>query len=85
MSDQELKQLEEQEEQEQAVEGSVEVEQKTPKSSGDIIFQLKDEAGNPFDILTLKANGDILVRGNLADNDKEVVDAFKEFVYSLKK
>ena len=31
-------------------------------------------------ILELKANGDILVKGKLIENDKQVVDALREFL-----
>ncbi len=31
-------------------------------------------------IITLKDNGDILIKGKLAENDKEVVDAMREFL-----
>jgi hypothetical protein len=31
-------------------------------------------------ILELKENGDILVKGNLIENDKKVVDAMREFL-----
>ena len=34
--------------------------------------------------IKLRENGDILINGRLADNDKEIVDAFKEFVLSTK-
>lgn len=39
---------------------------------------------NKEPILGLKENGDILVRGKLVANDKEVVDALREFVTSKK-
>ena len=32
------------------------------------------------EMLKLCANGDILVKGKLIENDKEVVDAFREFL-----
>ena len=31
-------------------------------------------------IITLKDNGDILIKGKLVENDKEVVDAMREFL-----
>ena len=34
------------------------------------------------EILKLCENGDIFVKGRLAENDKEVVDALKEFLKS---
>lgn len=34
---------------------------------------------NNSDILVFKPNGDIYVRGELSDNNKEVVNAVKEF------
>lgn len=35
-------------------------------------------------ILVLKGNGDIFVKGKLIENDKEVVDALREFVKKIK-
>jgi hypothetical protein len=43
------------------------------------VFQVK---GNE-EILKLCENGDIFVKGKLAENDKEVVDALREFLNSL--
>jgi hypothetical protein len=36
--------------------------------------------GESTPIIELKANGDIYVKGNLIENDKEVVDAMREFL-----
>ena len=36
-------------------------------------------------ILVLKGNGDIFVKGNLIENDKEVVDALRDFVKQIRK
>ncbi|MBK5474328.1 hypothetical protein JFU54_28505 [Bacillus sp. TH19] len=44
-------------------------------SHGDIIFN----AGGK-EIITLKSNGDIFVKGELVENNKEVVDGLKEFL-----
>lgn len=38
------------------------------------------EPQNTTPILELKANGDILVKGKLIENDIEVVDALREFI-----
>ena len=42
----------------------------------DIIFYVNDNK----EILKLCPNGDIFVKGKLAENDKEVVDAMREFL-----
>ena len=44
------------------------------------IFFMQDKGTN--EILKLCENGDIFVKGRLAENDKEVVDALKEFLKS---
>lgn len=36
--------------------------------------------GNGLEIIRLCANGDIYVKGNLVENDKEVVQGFREFI-----
>jgi len=41
-----------------------------------IIFNVS----NCDEILKLEANGDILVKGKLIENDKQVVDALREFI-----
>lgn len=46
--------------------------------SQDIIFMGKDD----LEILRLKENGDILVKGKLIENDSEVVDGLREFLSS---
>lgn len=52
------------------------------KPKADIVFRFT----NPdFEILRMCANGNILVKGKLAANDLEVVDAFREFVVEIKK
>ena len=43
-----------------------------------IKFDLGKNENEP--IILLKDNGDIYVRGKLAENDKEVVDAMREFL-----
>ncbi len=44
----------------------------------DIIFYGADN----LEIMKLKANGDIYVKGNLIENDSEVVDGLREFLTS---
>ena len=44
------------------------------------IFFMKDRENN--EILKLCENGDIFVKGRLAENDKEVVDALRDFLKS---
>ena len=39
--------------------------------------------GESTPIIELKADGDIYVNGNLIENDKEVVDAMREFLNKL--
>jgi hypothetical protein len=48
-----------------------------PKEQNTISF-VQDNAGR--EILKLCENGDIFVKGKLAENDKEVVDALREFL-----
>jgi len=50
-----------------------------PIDQNTIFFMLDN--GNT-EILKLCENGDIFVKGRLAENDKEVVDALKEFLKS---
>jgi hypothetical protein len=45
----------------------------------DTIFFLQVENQNQ-EILKLCENGDVFVKGRLAENDKEVVDALREFL-----
>jgi len=45
-----------------------------------IIFNVS----NCDEILKLEANGDILVKGKLIENDKQVVDALREFIKANK-
>ena len=47
-----------------------------PLQSNTITFR----ASRTEPILELKENGDIFVKGKLIENDKEVVDALKEFL-----
>jgi hypothetical protein len=42
-----------------------------------VVFTPSSDAGP---ILELKQNGDIFVKGKLIENDKEVVDALREFL-----
>lgn len=48
-----------------------------PQEQNTISF-VQDNAGR--EILKLCENGDIFVKGKLAENDKEVVDALREFL-----
>jgi hypothetical protein len=50
-----------------------------PQDKNTILF-MQDKGTN--EILKLCENGDIFVQGRLAENDKEVVDALKEFLKS---
>ncbi len=43
-----------------------------------IIFFLQDKSNQ--EILKLCKNGDIFVKGRLAENDKEIVDALRKFL-----
>ena len=38
--------------------------------------------GQEFPVIKLDANGDIFVKGKLIENDKEVVEAMREFLNS---
>jgi hypothetical protein len=49
-----------------------------PIEKNTIYFMQVDKSKQ--EILKLCENGDIFVKGRLAENDKEVVDAFKEFL-----
>ncbi|MED2752676.1 hypothetical protein P4278_10145 [Bacillus thuringiensis] len=40
-----------------------------------IVFKIGEQ-----EIVSLKSNGDIFVKGNLIENDKEVVDGLREFL-----
>ena len=47
---------------------------------GDIVFWVADD----FAIMRFCPNGDIFVKGKLIENDKEVVDGFREFLTHCK-
>ena len=49
-----------------------------PQEQNTIFFLQVDESNQ--EILKLCENGDIFVKGRLAENDKEVVDALREFL-----
>jgi hypothetical protein len=49
-----------------------------PQEKNTIFFQQVDR--DYKEILKLCENGDIFVKGRLAENDKEVVDALREFL-----
>jgi hypothetical protein len=48
-----------------------------PTEDGSIQFRVVSDKLTP--VLELKANGDILVRGKLIENDKELVDGLREW------
>jgi hypothetical protein len=48
-------------------------------TSGDIVFGTRSG-----EMLRLRANGDILVKNKLIENDKEAVDAFKEWIKDMR-
>jgi hypothetical protein len=49
-----------------------------PQEQNTIFFSQVDKSNQ--EILKLCENGDIFVKGQLAENDKEVVDALREFL-----
>jgi hypothetical protein len=49
-----------------------------PQEQNTIFFLHVDKSNQ--EILKLCENGDIFVKGRLAENDKEVVDALREFL-----
>jgi len=49
-----------------------------PQEQNTIFFLQVDKSNQ--EILKLCQNGDIFVKGKLAENDKEVVDALREFL-----
>jgi hypothetical protein len=53
--------------------------QATP-DDGSIDFHVNDNTEKRIELLSLKRNGDIYVKGKLIENDKEVVDALREWV-----
>lgn len=52
-------------------------EGKTDLPENSIIFNV---TGLDIPILELRQNGDILVKGNLVENDTQVVEALREFI-----
>jgi hypothetical protein len=54
-------------------------EQKTELPENSIIFNV---TGLDVPILELRQDGDILVKGNLVENDTQVVEALREFIVS---
>jgi hypothetical protein len=52
-----------------------------PIEPGDIIFAVRNGAQ---EMLRLCGNGDIMVKGNLATNDLELVESFHEFITMAK-
>ena len=55
--------------------GDTRIVKPTPQ---DVVFQFASK-----ELLRLCENGDIYVNGRLAENDKEVVDAFREFTFGV--
>ena len=52
----------------------------------DIILTVgHNKESGPIEMLRLCSNGDILVKGNLATNDLEIVEALKEFLIEAKR
>jgi hypothetical protein len=49
-----------------------------PEEQNTILFLQVDKSSQ--EILKLCENGDIFVKGKLAENDKEIVDALREFL-----
>lgn len=49
-----------------------------PEEQNTIFFLQVDKSSQ--EILKLCENGDIFVKGKLAENDKEIVDALREFL-----
>ena len=47
---------------------------------GSIDFHVNSAPEQRIELISLKRNGDIYVKGKLIENDKEVVDALREFV-----
>jgi hypothetical protein len=52
---------------------------------GDIVFHVTDVTAATPPILELRANGDIFSKGKLIDNDKQIVDAMREFLDAMRK
>jgi len=50
-----------------------------PVEAGEIIFTA-GSPDSPLEVLRFKSNGDILVQGRLAENDKQVVEALRKFL-----
>ena len=46
------------------------------------VFHIKDQK---VPVLELRENGDILVKGKLVENDKEVVDGLKDFLAGVRR
>lgn len=49
-------------------------------TAGSIDFHVDSASEQRIELISLKRNGDIYVKGKLIENDKEVVDALREFV-----
>jgi hypothetical protein len=58
----------------------LELKEIVPQERNTIFFVVNDNLSQP--ILKLCENGDIFVKGKLAENDKQVTDAMREFLKS---
>lgn len=64
----------------------LEIEKDKQFGHSDIILTVaNDKESGPIEMLRLCSNGDIFVKGNLAKNDLEVVEALKEFLIEAKR
>ena len=54
-----------------------------PISGGSIIFHVTAITDETPPVLELRANGDILVKGTVIDNNKRVVDGLREFLDAM--
>lgn len=48
--------------------------------NGHIRFSVKGESGEQIEMLRLESSGDIFVKGKLAENDKDVVQALRDYL-----
>lgn len=49
-----------------------------------IIFHVQPYDDEHPPIIELRANGEILVRGKVIDNDKQLVDAMRDFIHAMR-
>jgi len=50
-----------------------------PLEAGELIFSIRG-GDDALEVLRFKSNGDIYVKGRLAENDKQVVEALRTFL-----